>query len=48
MNTPTHKTQQRFAIELQLLHKIGKLADDKEITLSELINDAIREYLKTQ
>lgn len=48
MNTPIRKTQQRFAIELELLHQIGKLADDKEVSLSDLINDAIREYLKTQ
>ncbi len=44
MDTPVRKTQQRFAIELKLLHQISKIADEKETTLSAIINDAIREY----
>ena len=44
MDTPVRKTQQRFAIELKLLHQISKIADEKENTLSAIINDTIREY----
>ena len=48
METPIRKRQQRFSIELELLAPLSKLADDQEISISILINDAIRNYLKDQ
>lgn len=45
METPVRKRQQRFSIELELLFQISRMADDQEVSISDLINDAIRQYL---
>ena len=43
-----HKKQQRLYCELSVLAAVSKLAEDKGMTLSDLINTALKEYLERQ
>jgi len=40
--------QQRFAVEISVLAAISELADKQEITLSQLINTALKQYIERQ
>ena len=41
-----HRTSQRFLIEIKLLNQLSEYADANEKPFSDLINQAIREFLK--
>jgi metal-responsive CopG/Arc/MetJ family transcriptional regulator len=41
-----HRTSQRFLIELNLLNELSAYADKTESGFSDLINQALREFLQ--
>ena len=45
MQEPVYRVGQRFLMELPLLTELSRIGTEEQISFSDLINDAIREYL---